>query len=95
MVFRLCGYSLKRDASQQVKQGSEVVSLKEAKPGDLAFFINEKEQVSHVGIILSERKIIHASGRVRIDKMGEDGIHDAETGRLTHTYYAIRRILQA
>lgn len=94
MIFRLTGYHLKRDASQQVKQGSEVISLGESSPGDLAFFSNEQGAVTHVGLILPDHKIIHASGFVRIDTLDEQGIRDAGNGMLTHSLSAIRRILR-
>src|SRR5690606_13753283 len=64
MVFKICGYKLPRDASQQVSQGRSVASLAGSRQGDLAFFVNEHGKVSHTGILLTESKIVHASGRV-------------------------------
>ncbi len=95
IVFRLTGYAISRDASQQVLQGREVKSLNEYEPGDLAFFNSEKGNITHVGILIPENQIIHASGFVRIDRMAQDGIHDAETGEQTHTLHSIRRILRS
>jgi hypothetical protein len=94
MIFRLTGYHLRRDASQQVKEGSKVESLALAEPGDLAFFQNEKGMITHVGMILHDKRIIHASGFVRIDNLDEQGIRDEESGNLTHSLSAIRRILR-
>lgn len=93
MVFKIAGYKLLRDASQQVSQGKAVPSLREAQQGDLAFFADEKDNVSHVGILLAENKIIHASGKVRIDPITEEGIHHAESKTITHRLSAIRRLL--
>jgi gamma-D-glutamyl-L-lysine dipeptidyl-peptidase len=94
MVFKICGYKLSRDSSQQVTQGKAVASLEEARPGDLAFFANAENKINHVGIILPEHKIIHASGRVRIDYLHEDGILTADTKIYTHSLFQVRRVIQ-
>ena len=91
MVFKICGYPLSRDARQQAAQGRPV---EEAKPGDLAFFHNPEGQIVHVGILLEDEKIIHASGHVRIDRLMEEGILNLETKIYTHTLAAIRRVLE-
>lgn len=92
MVFKICGYKLFRDTSQQCNQGKRV-EYSEARQGDLAFFKNSKDKVNHVGILLNEEKIIHSSGKVRIDQLTEEGIINSETKHLTHTLAFIRRIL--
>lgn len=92
MVYKINGYRLGRDASQQAKQG-KAISYAETVPGDLAFFRNVEGKISHVGLILADNKIIHASGRVRIDQLTEEGIIHSETKALTHTFAHIRRIL--
>ncbi|WMN06429.1 C40 family peptidase [Marivirga arenosa] len=93
MVFKICGYNLKRDASQQVQQGKLVDGLVNALPGDLAFFRNEDKKVTHVGILLENQEIIHASGRVKIDFLDENGIFNAEQKGYTHYLTDIKRIL--
>lgn len=93
IVFRLAGYRLLRDASQQAKQGTAVSSLEDYLPGDLAFFQSNTGHINHVGILRKEQRIIHASGHVRIDQIDREGIKDAESGRLTHTFHSIRRVL--
>jgi gamma-D-glutamyl-L-lysine dipeptidyl-peptidase len=93
MVFRIGGYSLLRDASQQANQGKVVPALVSAMPGDLAFFKNAEGRIVHVGIILPEQKIIHASGRVRIDRITEDGIYAMDSLERSHQLAHIRRIL--
>lgn len=93
MVFKICGYTLQRDASQQVIQGKPVESLAASKPGDLAFFVNSTGKVSHTGILFTEKIIIHASGKVRVDHLTEEGIQQVETKKITHHLSTIRRIL--
>ncbi len=92
MVFKLSGYFIPRDASQQAQAGRKVATLEEAMPGDLAFF-SKGGSIAHVGIILEDQKIIHASGQVRVDKIIEEGIIDVETKVISHYLDGIRRIL--
>ena len=93
MVFKINGYKLNRDASQQAKQG-KVVQSKEKAAGDLAFFKNSKEdKISHVGMLLSGDRIIHASGKVRIDHFNEEGILHAERKVYSHQLVSIRRVV--
>jgi hypothetical protein len=91
MVFKLSGIKLLRDAFDQSAQGKKV-SFEEIKTGDLAFFKNEDQRVVHVGIVLDNNRIIHSSGKVRIDKLDEEGIFNEETGKHTHKLAMIRRI---
>lgn len=93
MVFKLCGYKLLRDASQQVNQGKTIESLAASRPGDVVFFQNEKGKVVHTGILLAEKKIIHASGKVRVDHITEEGIQHMDSRKITHHLCAIRRLL--
>ncbi|MGE5518540.1 MAG: NlpC/P60 family protein [Candidatus Dadabacteria bacterium] len=88
-VFKLLNRRLLRDAYLQVTQGVAVNSLEEAQAGDLAFFHNDAGKITHVGIILSENKIIHASGKVRIDLISKEGITN-DLGILTHNLNSIR-----
>jgi gamma-D-glutamyl-L-lysine dipeptidyl-peptidase len=93
MVFRICGYGLNRDAWQQANQGKPVNDFSERSPGDLVFFKNNEDRIHHVGIVFPEDRIIHASGRVRIDTLRDEGIYNAERKAVTHTFSHIRRIL--
>ncbi|WP_162944889.1 C40 family peptidase [Flavisolibacter nicotianae] len=90
-VFKLFGLPLLRDAYLQAEQGTEVKSLKDARLGDLVFFQNEKGRIMHVGILLENKEIVHASGKVRIDTIDEEGIFNRETGKRTHRFHSIRR----
>jgi gamma-D-glutamyl-L-lysine dipeptidyl-peptidase len=92
-VYKLFGIKLLRDASMQVGQGNSVNGLDEALPCDLAFFNNEAGRITHVGIVLSNNKIIHASGKVRIDKLTAEGIFNSANDKQTHRLHSIRRFL--
>jgi hypothetical protein len=93
MVFKICGYKLYRDSSQQANQGKVVKGIHEYLPGDLAFFDNNEGQIIHVGILLDKDRIIHASGRVRVDNINDEGILNQETKVYTHHLSHIRRVL--
>lgn len=90
-VFRFLNIPLPRDAWQQATKGEEVISLKTARRGDLAFFDNPDGKITHVGILLNKKKIIHASGKVRVDKLTSEGIINSDTKQLTHRLKLIRR----
>lgn len=90
-VYKLHGIYLKRDASLQAQEGTTVPDLQKAKAGDLAFFNNDDNRISHVGIILKGGQIIHASGKVKIDNIDEQGIYSEELKRYTHKLYSIKR----
>ena len=92
-VYKLLGIKLKRDASQQAEQGVIVGFLQEGKCGDLAFFDNEEGRITHVGILMDAETIIHASGRVRIDKIDTAGIMSSDTGERTHHLRIIKRLI--
>jgi hypothetical protein len=91
VIYKMMGIDLSRDAWQQAQEGEGVGKFKDAQPGDLAFFDN-KEDIVHVGILLGDEKIIHASGKVRIDGINKKGIINTETGKRTLRLRAIRRL---
>jgi len=93
VVYKIAGFDLPRDASQQVELGSIVNFVEEAVLGDLAFFDNDEGQITHVGLCLGKGDIIHASGRVRIDKLDHLGIFKEETKSYSHKLRVIKRIL--
>ncbi|MXV15133.1 C40 family peptidase [Hufsiella ginkgonis] len=93
VVFKLFGIPLKRDAAQQALQGETVHFLPEATAGDLAFFDNEDGKIIHVGILLDQSTLIHASGRVKIDAIDDQGIYSDELRRYTHKLRIIRRFV--
>jgi hypothetical protein len=93
MVYKLCGYKLLRDASQQATQGDALSFIEESEAGDLAFFDNDEGKIIHVGIIMENNYIIHASGKVRIDRLDHLGIYNAEQNRHTHRLRVIKKII--
>lgn len=95
VVMSLFGRQLLRNASEQATQGEEVVSLAKAQAGDLVFFDHEDGKISHVGIVIDSERVIHCSGRVKVEKLDRQGIFNAEQNAYSHHLVSIRRIARA
>lgn len=97
VVYAVFSVNLLRNAREQMTQGVLVPSLAEAQPGDLAFFDHadrdpKATNISHVGLLLDNKKIIHCSGCVHVDDIDEVGIR-LPNGELTHHLVQINRYL--
>lgn len=93
-VYRFFHKKLPRDAYQQAALGEVVGFLQEVQCGDLAFFDNEAGKITHVGLLFDAETIIHASGKVRIDRIDSMGILNSDTGERTHRLRIIKRYLE-
>ena len=113
VVLSLFGKHLLRNASEQATQGIEVNRLEDAQAGDLAFFCKPQTNhanhanhenngahapITHVGILIDKQRIIHCSGRVKVEKIDATGIFSIEQadaqhpqGQYTHQLLSIRR----
>ena len=113
VVLSLFGKHLLRNASQQATQGIEVNRLEDSQAGDLAFFCKPQTNhanhanhanngahapITHVGILIDKQRIIHCSGRVKVEKIDATGIFSIEQadtqhpqGQYTHQLLSIRR----
>ncbi len=92
-VYKLSGIKLDRDASLQAKQGDTVNFITDAKVGDLAFFDNNDGNIIHVGILLGDNKILHASGKVRVDAIDHQGIFNIDSRKYTHKLRIIKSFI--
>ena len=86
------GVSISRDCITQLDEGTRVPSLHGSKPGDLAFFDGTRDGGRHVGFVMGEGQVLHASGFVRVDDLTGRGIVVRETGQLSHHLRALRRV---
>ncbi len=93
LVYKMNGYALPRDAWQQAELGEPLSFVEEAEAGDLAFFDNEEGRIIHVGMVMNDQQIIHASGRVRIDRFDHYGIFHSERKKYSHMLRVIKRII--
>ena len=93
IVYRLQGINIPRDAYQQAEVGNTLSFIEETEEGDLAFFDDSEGKITHVGIIMNNNNIIHASGKVRIDKLDQQGIFNIEKKIHTHKLRIIKSIV--
>ena len=93
MVYKINGYKISRDAKDQANQGETLSFIEESEAGDLAFFNNDQGDIIHVGIILQNNHIIHASGKVRIDRIDHSGIYNNDLNKHTHSLRYIKKII--
>lgn len=93
LVFKANGYNLPRFASKQAEVGEVLAFIEEAQQGDLAFFDDCNGVISHVGIILSDFRILHCYGKVRIDEIDSSGIYNKDLGKHTHKLRFVKSLL--
>lgn len=93
LVYRMSGLLMPRDASEQVKEGKTMSFVMEAQPGDLAFFDDDEGNIVHVGIVYSSTEIIHASKKVRIDRIDHNGIYNDELKKYTHKLRTMKNVI--
>jgi len=93
LVFKIHNIRMPRDTYQQAEVGEALSFVEESQPGDLAFFENSEGKIIHVGIMLDNQRIIHASGKVRIDTLDSSGIFNKEMNKHTHKLRVIRSII--
>ncbi|HRI00818.1 MAG TPA: C40 family peptidase [Saprospiraceae bacterium] len=91
LYARILELALPRDAKDQIHV-LNTVSWIDKQIGDLVFFQNEKNKITHVGIYIGEQKILHASGKVRIDHLSEEGIISSTTQNKSHPFHSIGAI---
>ncbi len=92
-IFKILGIALKRDTSEQIRQGTPLNMLPEARTGDLVFFDNEEGEIVHVGLLMEPGFVLHASGLVRIDPIDHQGIYNRALKRYSHKLRVIKRII--
>jgi len=92
LMYRLIGKSIPRDAYQQVELGETIQFVDLVETGDLVFFDNDEGHINHVGIVLEPGKVIHASGKVRIDQLDHQGLFATDAKRYTHQLRIIKRL---
>lgn len=72
-VFGILGKKLPRDSWMQHRDGQPVgQDPLDAAPGDLYFFAEHGDRITHVGLALGAGDILHARGWVRINSMAPE-----------------------
>ena len=93
LVYKMTGIDLPRTCAEQAKLGEDIGFMLEAKQGDLAFFEDTSSQIIHVGLVMNSDQIIHVHGRVRIDRLDQQGIYDKKKRRYIYKLRTIRSII--
>lgn len=91
IILRSNNVFIPRDAKDQAKFG-KIVNYESLKRGDLCFFGDDFKKITHVGIYLGDKRIIHAFEKVRIDKLDKKGIINSDSLKKTHKLKLIRRM---
>jgi len=95
MAFKFCNMPIPRDADKQAEEGELVDFLQHARCGDMAFFDNKDGKIVHVGILIDNQTIIHATdaaGRVVVDKIDQGGIISVALRKRTHNLRFVKRL---
>ena len=93
-VFRLCGFPLPRNASQMATLGAPVAVNSDdtsgLRAGDLLFFGNSMERITHVALYMGDSLFMHAEGAVVTHSLQEG--HPGFNAYRRDTLIAARRI---
>ena len=75
------------------RQNDKTIVFGDIQGKNLAFFENAEGKIIHVGIMLENQKIIHASGKVRIDTLDSTGIFNKEMNKHTHKLRVLKSVI--
>ena len=93
VLFKMLGINIPRNAYLQARKGENIDFYEQALPGDLVFFQDKNGHINHTGIICGKDQILHAYGKVRIDRIDHFGIFNADLNKYTHQLRVIKRLL--
>lgn len=83
---------LRRDAWMKFEDGAFVTDDPlRGQPGDLMFFAESKEKITHVDFCLGQGKILHARGMVKINSMANGD--PLTSGELISTFAGIKTFI--
>ncbi|NNE27742.1 MAG: C40 family peptidase [Saprospiraceae bacterium] len=91
IVFKMIGINIPRYPEEISVLGDDIGFYNEAVPGDIAFFGKGNKDISHIGVIIEDGLILHAYGRVKADRLDQQGIYDLDEKRYTFKLRSIRR----
>lgn len=92
MAFRMAGCNLPHALESLAEAGETLSFLEEAEPGDVVL-LGDESKITHAGLIWAPGRVLHASGRVRIDRIDNHGIFNESLKRYTHSIKVLKRML--
>lgn len=95
-IYLMNGVSIPADSwKQEAYFDRSVSTINDARRGDIIFFNPSKKRVSHVGFYLGDGRLLHASGKVRINNISKELSRDGESAefnkRLANAIHSIYR----
>ncbi len=91
VTFKANGINISRDTSQQINEGA-AVEFGQHQACDLVFFSKPgKTNVSHVGMVIDEKTVIHSSSKVQLSELTREGL--IMHGELAYSTICVKRIL--
>lgn len=93
LVYNFFHIVLPRYPDEQSNYGEEIEFVDLAQEGDLAFFKSKDNNITHVGLIIGDRKVLHVNGCVRIDNIDHLGIFNNDLKRYTHKLRIVKRLI--
>ena len=90
-VYKICGYSIARGASSQLRGSSVSVAKSDLLPGDLVFFKDSRYgsgAASHVGLYVGNGQMIHSPNSGQVVKYAS-----INSGYYARTYIGARRYI--
>lgn len=89
LLFKLANIKIRRDSPMQFEDARHISeNFLDGNPGDLLFFAENSDQITHVSLKLNQNEIIHARGMVRINDLDKNSEHFDEF--LHKTFIAVK-----
>ncbi len=93
LTFGFFQIDLPRFPSEQCVYGDDVDFMDYVKEGDVAFCESKDGYISHAGIIIGHKKVLHVYGSVRIDHIDHFGIFNEDIRKYTHRLRIVKRFI--
>ena len=89
LLHKLVGIKIRRDSPMQFEDAKMVSeNFLDGTPGDLLFFAENGDRITHVAIKLNNNEIIHARGRVKINSLDRNS--EQFDLKLINTFVAVK-----
>lgn len=92
LFYRQFGITVSNNMETILSLGQPVDFFSEIQDGDLAFFEDKEGRIDHLGIVISEREVLHVVEKVRIDSLDDEGIFNQEKKMSTHKLRIVKRL---
>ncbi len=92
IAYRVHGYTLPRDADQQLQSLTTSVEGNTWQPGDLIFYGHQPDQVIHVMLALGDGRVVHAKGGAQVQVQSMDPAQPDYHAR-SDEYLGARRVI--